>query len=94
MINEEVKRFVIRREDGLYYNGNQTFRSGNFDKFEKAKVFKNVSGAKNACLNLELHHKWWVKNQGEKPHEYEIVEIITMITDNVIKYENQYGGAE
>ena len=44
---DETRRFVIRRtSDGLYYNGNQTFNYNNFDGFEKAKVFKNIAGAK------------------------------------------------
>lgn len=87
---DETRRFVIRRtSDGLYYNGNQTFNYNNFDGFEKAKVFKNIAGAKNACLNLDLHQRWYVENKKQKPIEYEIVEIVTMITDNVIKYERK-----
>ena len=89
---DEVRRFVIRRvRDGLYYNGNQTFSfSDNFQNFEKAKVFKNTAGAKNACLRLELHKNWYVENKGDIPDDYEIVEIVTKVTDNVIKYERKY----
>ena len=88
---DEIKRFVIRRvKDGLYYNGNQTFGFDNFDSFNKAKVFKNTAGAKNACLHLEEHQRWYVENRGEEPDEYDIVEIVTKITDNIVKYERRY----
>lgn len=89
--NDEVRRFVILRVgDGLYYNGNQTFSYNNFSGFEKAKVFKNTAGAKNACLNLEMHQSWYVKQGLEKPADYEIVEIVTKVTDNITKYERKY----
>lgn len=90
--SDEVRRFVIRRVgDGLYYNGNQTFSSGNnFQTFEKAKIFKNIGGAKSACLNLEMHQSWYVKQGLEKPSDYEIVEIVTKVTDNITKYERKY----
>lgn len=89
--NDEVRRFVIRRVgDGLYYNGNQTFSYNNFQTFEKAKIFKNIGGAKNACLNLEMHKSWYVKQGIEKPDDYEIVEIVTKVTDNITKYERKY----
>lgn len=89
---DEIKRYVIRRvKDGLYYNGKPTFSySHNFQDFEKAKVFNNTTGAKNACLHLELRKNWYIENKGDIPDEYEIVEIITKVTDNVIKYERKH----
>lgn len=80
---EEVIRYVVRRKkDGLYYNGNKTFPFENFENFEKAKVFKNIGSAKCACKSLAIHKKCY----HEEIDEYEIIEIITKLTDKVIKY--------
>ena len=77
---EGQKRYVIRREDGNYYNGKDSFGySPIFEGFNKAKVFKNVSGAKVACGHIYLHMK--------DKLSLEIVEIITIPTEYVIKYE-------
>lgn len=72
-------RYVIRSKGFGYYNGKNTYNDTMFvlEGFSKAKVFKNVAGAKVACLNLLEH--------GIK--DLEIVEIETKPTDNVIKYE-------
>ena len=86
---EETKRYVVRRKKYKdYYTGNQTFNTmgESFGKFEKAKVFKNVAGAKNACMNLELH----MRNRGERIlDDFEIVEILTVISGNIIDYEHK-----
>jgi hypothetical protein len=79
---EEIKRFVIRNsDDGKYYTGEKTF-----GEFNKAKVFKNVGGAKVACNELVLH-KWWYTHDKDFKLNLEIVEVITIVTDNVIKYD-------
>ena len=76
----ETRRYVIRRKNEKdYYNGHNTY-GGDwivFGEFNKAKVFKNIGGAKVACGDLWLHqHK-----------ELEIVEIVTTTTDNVVEYK-------
>lgn len=85
-MNETVIRYVIRSKGYGYYNGKNTYNSPIFilDEFSKAKVFKNIAGAKVACLKLWEH--------GIK--ELEIVEIETKQTDNVIKYEGYYVGSK
>ena len=77
---EETRRYVIRRKNEKdYYNGTSTWGSAslNFSEFKKAKVFKNVGGAKVCCMNLWLYQHC----------ELEIVEIVTATTDNVIDYK-------
>ena len=78
-MNETVKRYVVRSKGYGYYNGKNTYKSPILilDEFSKAKIYKNLTGAKVACLELYSH--------GIK--ELEIVEIETKTTDNVIKYE-------
>ena len=78
-MNETVKRYVVRAKGYGYYNGKNAYSSPIhiLDEFSKAKIYKNLTGAKVACLELLSH--------GIK--ELEIVEIDTKTTDNVIKYE-------
>lgn len=78
-MNETVKRYVVRAKGYGYYNGKNAYSSPILilDEFSKAKIYKNLTGAKVACLELLSH--------GIK--ELEIVEIDTKITDNVIIYE-------
>ena len=78
-MNETVKRYVVRAKGYGYYNGKNTYKSPILilDEFSNAKIYKNLTGAKVACLELLSH--------GIK--ELEIVEIDTKITDNVIIYE-------
>lgn len=78
-MNETVKRYVIRSNGYGYYNGKNAYSSPILilDEFSKSKIYKNIAGAKVACLELYSH--------GIK--ELEIVEIETKPTDNVIKYE-------
>ena len=82
---EEIKnRYVIRRvKEKDYYNGTSTFCLDSFSEFKKAKIFKNIAGAKVACLDLCNHAK-----HGVNPInlELEIVEIVTSTTDKIIKY--------
>ena len=72
-------RYIIRSKEFGYYNGKNTYdaKAFIFSEFSKAKVFKNITGAKVACLELLEH--------GVK--DLEIVEIETKLTDNIIKYE-------
>lgn len=50
-----VSRFVIRRSDTKqYYNGVNTYGIP-WDDLQRAKVFKNASGAKVACGDLRIH---------------------------------------
>jgi hypothetical protein len=84
-------RFVIRRKESMdYYTGNQTFNTmgESFGPFETAKVFKNVAGAKNACLHLDLH----LQKYGKNTEDFEIVEVITIATENITEYERKYKG--
>jgi len=77
MIMDTIKRYVIRRvKEQDYYAGNNTWSSP-FEDFDKAKVFKNLVGAKVSCLNIYEHRKY----------ELEIVEIETRVTDKIIKYK-------
>lgn len=78
-MSESISRYVIRSNGFGYYNGKNTYSTKIFilGEFSKAKVFKNVAGAKVACLKLWEH--------GIK--DLEIVEIETKPTDNIIKYE-------
>lgn len=76
-----MKRYVIRISGtDMYYTGHNTFglESNIFSEFSKSKVFKNVGGTKVACGDLTIH---------TSQKNLEIVEIETIITDNVIKYE-------
>ena len=78
-MNETVKRYVVRSKGYGYYNGKNAYSSPILilDEFSKAKIYKNLTGAKVACLELLSHGI----------NELEIVEIDTKITDNVIIYE-------
>ena len=78
-MNETVKRYVIRSKGRGYYTGKNAYSTpiSIFDEFSKAKIYKNIAGAKVACLELYSYG-----NRG-----LEIVEIETKTTDNVIKYE-------
>ena len=52
---DETKRYVIgRKEEKEYYNGYSAYVGSGliFGEFSKAKVFKNVGGAKVACGDL------------------------------------------
>lgn len=77
---EETRRYVIRRKNERdYYNGTHTWGSVFliFSEFKKAKVFKNIGGAKVSCMDLWRHQHC----------ELEIIEIVTTTTDNVIDYK-------
>lgn len=88
MDSKETKRFVIRNsDDGKYYNGKKTFGTDIFGELNKAKVFKNVGGAKVACNDLVLHRRWYRTHDEDFKLNLEIVEIMTIVTDNVIKYD-------
>lgn len=78
METQTIKRYVVR-QDNLYYNGNNTWTSPTLfmDDFSKAKIFKNIVGAKTAC--------GFLYNRGLI--NLEIVEIETKPTDNVIHFE-------
>lgn len=82
---EEIKnRYVIRRvKEKDYYNGSDTFYHSSFGDFKKAKIFKNIAGAKVACLSLCLHAERCVYPINL---ELEIVEVVTSTTDKIIKY--------
>jgi hypothetical protein len=82
---EEIKnRYVIRRvKEKDYYNGSDTFYYSSFGDFKRAKIFKNIAGAKVACLSLCFHAEHRV-NQINL--ELEIVEVVTSTTDKIIKY--------
>ena len=88
---KEAKRYVIRNSyDGKFYNGKNTFKPGIFDELEKAKVYKNAAGAKVACLDLVQHRCFYEAHDKDFELHLEIVEIKTIVTDNVIKYDNNY----
>lgn len=77
MIMDTIKRYVIRRvKEQDYYAGNNTW-SSRFEGFDKAKVFKNIAGAKVSCLHIYQN----------KRYELEIVEIETKTTNNIIQYK-------
>lgn len=76
-----IIRYVIRRvKENDYYTGLKTMGSISkiFSDFSKAKIFKNVAGAKVACRDLYLHFD---------RAELEIVEVETKVTDNKIQYQ-------
>lgn len=77
METQSIKRYVVR-QDNRYYNGDNTWTSPTtfMSEFSKAKIFKNVAGAKVAC--------GFLYNRGLR--NIEIVEIETKPTDNVIQY--------
>ena len=85
---KEAKRYVIRNSyDGKFYNGKKTFGIDIFGELDKAKVFKNVVGAKVACMGLVQHKCWHVTYDKDFKLHLEIVEIKRVVTDNVIKYD-------
>lgn len=87
MIKEEAIRFLIRRvRDGLYYNGKETFGYMNFEAFDKAKVFKNIAGAKMARNELIRHNRFYAtKTENVELDEYEIVLVSVKPTGDVIR---------
>ena len=86
---EQIKRYVVRcKETQYFYNGNNTFGLFSFEpSLLKAKIFKNINGAKAACHHLcesELDTK--KVRSSYTPRSFEIVETITILTDNIIPY--------
>ena len=73
-----MERYVIRIKDtDRFYIGGKTYSSIDsiFGELDKAKIFKNLAGAKVACYSLYT-----------RDINLEIVGVELQVTDNIIDY--------
>lgn len=81
-----MARFVIRRiEEKDFYSGVSTWgaETNIFVPLERAKIFKNIAGAKVACGDLKQHFR---RFDNKRIDCFEIVEVVLNITDNIIVF--------